>query len=256
MRYTWLIFKHEMRMLLLAPSSYVASVLFLGIMALIYWTIVRDLTVVASETLPSSSYFRAFWLPSLFVVPLLTMRTLAEERRMGTLSTILTTPATPLAVVLGKFFAAYCFYCGLWALTAFFPYIFSELLPFATFDGLLVAKAPVLGGMAFVAVSGLLFIAVGIFSSSLTRSQLVAGMLTFTLLFLIIASANLMKMIPVSWDESSLFALIREPLLYFDATQHLEDFSVGVVDSRPIFFYSSMSALLLSLAVINVESRS
>ena len=226
-------------------------------MALIYWTIIRDLTVVASESLPSTTYFRAFWLPSLFVVPLLTMRTVAEERRMGTLATMLTTPATPLSLVLGKFFAAYVFYCSLWGLTVSFPYIFSGLMPYATFDGLLVDRAPILGGMAFVAISGLLFIAVGIFSSSLTRSQLVAGMLTFTLLFLTIASANLMKMLPIAWEESAIFAVVREPLLYFDATQHLEDFFAGY------FRYSSNFLLqqherfaFLALAVINVESRS
>ena len=256
MRYTWLIFKHEIRMLLLAPSSYVASVLFLVIMALLYWTIIRDLSVVATEKLPTTTYFQNFWLPALFIVPLLTMRSVAEERRMGTLSTLLTTPTTPLAVVLGKFLAAYVFYCGLWALTMIYPFIFSELMPYATFDGLLVDTAPIYGGMAFVCLSGLLFIAVGIFSSSMTRSQLVAGMLTFTLLFLIIAFANLMEMIPLSLEGNVIVGLLEEPLAYFKAAQHLEDFALGVVDSRPIFYYSSMSALLLSLAVINVESRS
>ncbi|MEM9025331.1 MAG: ABC transporter permease subunit [Verrucomicrobiota bacterium] len=243
-------------MLLLTPSSYVASVLFLAIMALIYWTVIRGLTVVASETLPTTSYFRAFWLPSLFVVPLLTMRSVAEERRLGTLSTLLTTPATPLSLVLGKFLAVYVFYCGLWGLTLLFPFIFARVLPYATFDGRLIAWAPMVGGISFVALSGLLFIAVGIFSSSLTRSQLVSGMLTFTLLFLIIAFANLMQMMPLSWEESPFLGLLQEPLLYFKATQHLEDFSVGLIDTRPIFYYSSMCALLLSLAVINVESRS
>ena len=243
-------------MLLLAPSSYVAGVLFLVIMALLYWGIIRDISVVATEVLPTTSYFQIFWLPALFVVPLLTMRSVAEERRLGTLSTLLTTPTTTLAVVLGKFLAAYVFYCGLWSLTMLYPFIFSELLPYATFGGLLVDKAPIIGGMTFVCLSGLLFVAVGIFSSTTTRSQLVAGMQTFTLLFLIIAFANLMEMIPLSFEGNPVVGLLEEPLAYFKAAQHLEDFSLGIVDTRPIFYYSSMCALLLSLAVINVESRS
>ena len=110
MRNTFLIFRHELRMLVIAPSTYVASVLFLALMALVYWSIVRDLTLVASEDLPTTEFFRNFWFPCLFVVPLLTMKSLAEERRTGTLSTLLTTQVGPGAVVVGKFLAAYILY--------------------------------------------------------------------------------------------------------------------------------------------------
>ena len=255
MRNTFLIFRHELRMLVIAPSTYVASVLFLALMALVYWSIVRDLTLVASEDLPTTEFFRNFWFPCLFVVPLLTMKSLAEERRTGTLSTLLTTQVGPGAVVVGKFLAAYILYCGLWALTMIFPQIFLWRQPDASFGGQLLDWAPVLGGLSFVWFSGLLFIAVGIFASSLTRSQLVAGMLTFTLLFLIIVLANLLNNIPLDLENSGFTQLLNEPLAYLRNTQHLEDFSRGIFDSRPVFYYSSMSALLLALASINVEAR-
>ena len=73
--------RHEVFVLLISPATYVAGFLFLLMMWLVYWLILKDLP---SEDLPASSFFQLFWLPVLFMVPLLTMRTLAEERRMGT----------------------------------------------------------------------------------------------------------------------------------------------------------------------------
>lgn len=255
MRNSLLILRHELRLMLLAPSTYVASVLFLSLMVLIYWTIIRDMTLVATETLPATDFFRNFWFPALFLVPLLTMRSIAEERRVGTLLTLLTTQVSPLSIVVGKFFAAYLFYCLLWMLTAFFPAILAWRIPDANFGGALLHPGPVLGGLLFVFLSGLLFVAIGIFASSLTRSQMVAGMLTFTLLFLVIVMANLLNNLPVALEQSWLTQWIAEPLHYLRITQHLEDFSRGIFDTRPVFYYSSSALLMLLLATLNVEAR-
>jgi ABC-2 type transport system permease protein len=187
------------------------------------------------------------------MVPLLTMKSVAEERRLGTLEALRTTPATALEIVLGKYFAAYFLYLGLWALTLLFPWIAQEYLPVGRVDPRLVDPASLLGGFLFVAVSGTLYIAVGIFSSSLTRSTLVAGMVAFSLLFILVLSAGLLQRAPIHDLEQ--FKWIEPVLAYMQSFRHLEDFCLGVIDSRPFFYYASNTLLVLGLTTLLVEGR-
>ena len=99
---------HELRMLLVSPATYVAATLFLGFMGLIFAKILEIYSGSAQESSPAIVYFQLFWLPVCVMVPLLTMKCLAEERRLGTIETLLTTPVTTTEVVLAKFGAAYC----------------------------------------------------------------------------------------------------------------------------------------------------
>ena len=105
------------------------------------------------EVLPAVTFFRLFWIPVFFMVPLLTMKSLAEERRLGTLETLLTTPVTTTEVVLGKFGAAYVLYLLLWGSTAGFHYV----LHYYARDARLLEAGPLVGGYVFIALSGLLF---------------------------------------------------------------------------------------------------
>ena len=83
MRHFLILLKHELRMLLISPATYIAGVLFFGLMGCLYWASLRSFVNSPSETLPSSDFFRAFWIPVFFVVPLLTMRSIAGERDNG-----------------------------------------------------------------------------------------------------------------------------------------------------------------------------
>ncbi|MGJ3244226.1 MAG: ABC transporter permease [Opitutales bacterium] len=253
MKHFFILLRHEVRLLLLSPSSYVAAVLFLVLMAVIYWAILQGFTVEAESDLPATFFFRVFWIPVFFVVPLVTMRSIAEERRLGTLETLMTTPASSLAVVLAKFSGAYLFYCLLWSLTLAFPLITRLVAPEVAETGRLLDGATLTGGYLFIAISGILFIAVGIFTSSLTRSQLVAGMLAFALLFLVITGGQLLELLPAA--DSAWLSWLEAPLTYLQTFQHLEDFSRGIVDTRPFFYYLSLALLLLGLAVLTVEAK-
>ena len=77
MRHFFTLFKQELRMLLISPSTYIAAVLFLSLMGFIYWAILRGMVNTPSETLPTVEFFSVFWIPVLFVVALLTMRSIA-----------------------------------------------------------------------------------------------------------------------------------------------------------------------------------
>ena len=253
MRMFLILFGHELRMLVLTPASYIAAGLFLTVLVFLYTLSIQAGGRDFADSLPVSLFFQLFFVPVSFMVPLLTMRTLAEERRLGTLQSLLTTAVSPVHVVLAKYLAAYLFYLGMWALTLGFPVLlerqFAEVVDSARlFDGAALA-----GGYAFIAITGLLYVAIGIFCSGLTRSQLVAGMLTFVVLFFLTLGP---AMLPDNGPGSGfLFDWIREPLAFFKAFDHLKDFSRGVVDTRPILLYVSVTVMLLGATVVNVDAN-
>ena len=165
----------------------------------------------------------------------------------------MTTSVNEFEMVLSKFFGCYTFYLLLWAVTLLFPFVVNIVLPI---EGLLVYLFDVrtlIGSYSFIAVSGSLYVAIGLFSSCLTRSQLVAGMLCFLSLFVVIMISFFVIKLPVA--ELNMLALVEEPLDYIRAFKHLEDFSRGVIDSRPFFLYLSTTAMLLWVTSLIVASK-
>jgi ABC-2 type transport system permease protein len=240
-------------MLLISPPTYIAAVLFLSLMGFLYWAILRGMVNTPEESLPIVQFLRIFWIPVFFVVPLLTMRSIAGERSTGTLDTLMTTPTSRVAVILSKFSGAYIFYMLLWLATLSFPLIAAKFFPSAALSGSLLESAPIIGGFTFLALSGILFVSIGIFASSITRSQLVAGMFSFTALFVAIIGGQQLGNIAQSGAELSFWA--SELVNYLQIFQHLDDFSRGVIDTRPFFYYTSTGLLLLGLSTLVIEAK-
>ena len=94
-------------MLLVSPATYVAATLFLGFMGFVFTKILEIYSTTPQEISPAGVFFELFWMPVCVMVPMLTMKCLAEERRLGTIETLLTAPITTTEVVLAKFGAAY-----------------------------------------------------------------------------------------------------------------------------------------------------
>jgi ABC-2 type transport system permease protein len=190
------------------------------------------------------------------VIPFLTMRSLAEERRAGTLETLLATPTTTAAIVIGKWGAAYIYLLSLCVLALGFPalavYFFEEGL-----SGLrLLETEHLVGGGLYLSVSGAAFVATGIFASSLTRSQLVAGMLTFTLLLGQLALMMYFFLYPPPEPTTIIGETVIQSLgPLFRGLEHLREFARGVIDSRPIVYYLSNAALFLGLATLVTQSK-
>ncbi|WP_269525793.1 ABC transporter permease [Coraliomargarita parva] len=253
MRSYFILLKHELRMLLINPATYIAAVLFLCLMGVIYWTILRGMVNAPEEELPAIQFFKSFWLPVFFVVPLLTMHSLAGERNAGTLDSLMTTPTSRSAIILSKFTGAYLFYMLLWCATLGFPFLTSTFFPNSVEREVLLDPAPIIGSLLFIATSGILFIAIGIFASSITRSQLVAGMLSFTSLFMVIVGGQLLFYFYGSGEQ--LADWLETILNYLQTFKHLDDFASGVVDTRPFFYYTSLGCLLLGLSTLVIEAK-
>jgi ABC-2 type transport system permease protein len=174
----------------------------------------------------------------LFVLPLITMRTYAEEKRSGTIELLLTSPVTDFQIILGKFFGAMALYTAMLAVTLvhmgiLFWFGNPEWKPIATgYLGLLL-----LGGC---------FISVGLLISSLTKNQIVAGMVTFAVFLLLWV---------LDWNASAAGPTGQSILNYLSITQHLDDFVKGVIDTKHLVYYASFITFGLFLTAKSVDSE-
>ncbi len=218
-------------------------------MGFIFTNILEFYSAKPQEDSPAAYFFQLFWLPVFFMVPLLTMKCISEERRLGTLETLLTTPVSTTEVVLGKYAAAYLLYITLWASTSGLFYLLYRF----SMDARFLDPGPLIGGYLFIAVSGLLFIAVGVFSSAVSRNQAIAGILSFTILFGLIIGVRFLA------GSTILKYPVLQPLhTAVDSAQimqHLDDFTRGVVDTRQLLFYLTGTMLALILSVLGIEAK-
>jgi ABC-2 type transport system permease protein len=174
----------------------------------------------------------------LFTLPMVTMRTYAEEKRSGTIELLLTSPVTDFQIILGKFLGAITLYAAMLAVTLIhigilFAYGNPEWKPIAT-------------GYAGLLLFGACFIAVGLLISSLTRNQIVAGMITFCVFLLLWVVDWIGSAVPPPWDGV---------LGYLSITSHLDDFAKGVVDTKHIVYYLSFITFGLFLTSKAVDSE-
>lgn len=244
---------HEIKSLFLSGTTYVAGVLFLGLMMVLYWMLLQDYGEYEQSQSLVTAFTKLFWLPALYTIPLLTMRSIAEEKRLGTLELILTSPIRPLSWVLTKFVAAYTLYLFFWLLTLLFPVLTVLSLKDAGASSQLLQWEAISGSYLFIGLSSFLYMAVGIFSSSLTRSQLVAGILCFSILFICVLGSKLLETNALVFGEiSPTLAILID---YLQTFEHLHDFSLGILDTRPFVFYIVNGVLLLWTSALILEQR-
>ncbi len=174
----------------------------------------------------------------LFLLPMVTMRTYAEEKRSGTIELLLTAPVTDLQIVAGKFLGALGFYAALLAVTLLDVAI---LFIFGNPEW-----KPVFTGYLGLFLMGGCFIAIGLFVSSTTKNQVVAGAATFVVALLLWI---------ISWLGSSFGPTTAAVLSYLSITEHFDDFSKGVIDTKHLIYYLSVIGFGLFLTVKSVDTE-
>jgi ABC-2 type transport system permease protein len=184
-----------------------------------------------------------FWITTLTLVPVLTMRLFAEEQRAGTIEMLMTAPVSDVAVVLAKYFGALAFYVVIWAPTVLYVLVLRGLGPLAAPPDL----GPIAAGYLGTLLVGAFYLAVGLVCSVLTRNQMVAAIICFALLCVLFFGGFIAFIARVD--------AVRDVAGYFCALTHMRDFARGAVDTRPVVFYISGAALMLFLAVKLVEAR-
>ncbi len=189
-----------------------------------------------------------FWFILILVAPVITMRLFALEKFSGTFETLMTTPVGDLQVVVAKFTAAVVFYTLMWLPTCICLIIVAHF----TNQASALDKGMACGTVLGIFLSGCMFLSIGCLTSSLTRSQVAAAMMSLAVgvVFLIVAWLAYAQVIPATgqWQMASV-------LYYFNLFKQMEDFTRGVVDTRTVIFYVSVTLFFLFLTLRVVESR-
>jgi len=174
----------------------------------------------------------------LFVMPMITMRTYAEEKRSGTIELLLTSPLTDVQIILGKFFGAMGLYAAMLLVTLLdmgilFIYGNPEWRPIASgYLGLLL-----MGGC---------FISLGLLISSLTKNQIVAGVITFAVFLMLWV---------INWIGDQSGPTTRVIVNYLSIVDHFDDFARGIIDTKHLVYYLSFITFGLFLTAKSVDSE-
>lgn len=175
----------------------------------------------------------------LLVLPILTMRLFAEEKKLRTLELLMTSPIRMSDIVVAKFLSVFLIYLGLLVLTGFVPLILSL---FSSFNW-----NPVLTGYLGLALLGAIFLATGVFASALTENQIVAAFVSFGLLILV-------------WLLGALGSVLGDTpmghaLSYLSFIEHFDRLVRGLVDTKDLVYFLSGTVLMLFVAHRAIESQ-
>ena len=234
MRNTVTITLKELRSYLTSPMAYIVTAIFLLLTGTFF-------TTYLAGTEYTDTSIRGFldvgqYLILLFAA-VLTMRLIAEEKKLGTWELLLTAPVRDSEVILGKFLASLAMLVGMLILTLYYPLL---LLVFGDPD-----IGPIVTSYIGLFLLGGVSISVGIFASSLTSNQIVSAVVAGGILFALWFIGQFSSFLPEA---------LGEVLGYLSLSYHFPYFMIGIVDTRAIIYYLSVTALFLFLAIRSLET--
>ncbi len=216
------------------PTAYIVGAMFLVLTGIFF---VFDMTRPFAE---ASVRNFVTWanLFIMFLAPLLTMRLLAEEQKLGTLELLLTAPVRDWEVVLGKYIASFI---TLMVTIAFTLYYVILLYVFASPD-----TGPILSAYFGLVLYGTASLAIGLMASSLSGNQIVAA---------VVGIGILLTLSFIDRIASIVEGLAADVLNGISMNAHFTDFARGVIDTSHVVYYISMAAVFLFIAVRSLETR-
>jgi len=229
----------EVKSFLYSPIAYVVLFFFLIATGFNFYSGVSFLNQGPSEVTVVEAAFNTvlFWFPFVLIFPLITMRTYADEFRMGTIETLATAPISDSQIVLSKFLGAFIFYILLWAPSFLYFTAFEQI----TGKAAAVAAGAYGGSYLLLLLLGAFYVALGCLASALTNEQINAAVMTFVAIFGFFVTGLL------GFILNSPSQAVRDLISYFSAVEHMADFSRGIIDSRPLVWYISMTSFILFL---------
>jgi ABC-2 type transport system permease protein len=228
------IFKKEFRTYFVSPVAYIVISIFLIVIG---WFFFSTFFLINQASL--RNFFALLPIIFAFVIPAVTMRLFAEELNVGTYEILLTMPVTFREVVLGKFLASLAFVAAMLLPTVSYPVTVSFL---GDLDW-----GPVIGGYVGAILLGAAFSAVGLFASSLTRNQIVAFIIGVAICFALVLIDKILFFLPTP---------LVGVLEYLGADFHFENISKGILDSRDILYFLSVTFIGLYATHLAMEEKS
>lgn len=242
------IYKKEMLSYFINPVGYVFAGIFLLFSAIFF-----GYTTYLSQSYDTSTYFTIMIFAFIVLIPLLTMRLFAEERKMRTEQLLLTSPVTITGMVLGKFFAALTMFLSCLALSClnFIPLyaVANAERGFQTYNTVQIgpSTSQIVGSLIGIALIGAAFIAIGTFISSLTENQLAAAVITISVILGLVLIGVIASLINVLW--------IRNTLNWISILGRFGNFSAGIFDWAALLYYSSIAFVFVFLTIRIYEKR-
>ena len=251
------IFKKEMRSYFINPIGFVFVGIFLALASLL-----SCYTTIQSNSYSTASYFTIMIFAMIILIPLLTMRSFAEERKLKTEQLLLTAPVSITAMVLGKYFASLAMFvgCVLVSCINFLPlYIMGNVEregdPYSiTHIGPVTSE--IIGSVIAVILVGAAFIAIGIFVSSLTENQLSAAVITISIILVMVVLGFINE---IGSDEEgnrlvSNYA-VRFVIDWISVLSRFGYFTYGIFDISALIYYISLAGVFIFLTVRIYEKR-
>ncbi len=227
------IFKRELASYFASPIAYIVTGLFLIITGILFFT-----AFFLQNRASMRNLFQLLPLILSFFIPALTMRVYAEEKRVGSIETLYTLPVTEFDVALGKFLASFVASAIMIAPTLLY---LIGMLPFGRPD-----IGPVIGGYLGALFLCAAFSAIGIFASSITKNQIIAFFTAFIICIVLTMISEFLVFLP---------APIVGFLQFLSANEHFTSISRGIIDTRDLVYFISLTAFFFSLTVITQKKE-
>jgi len=235
----------ELLSLFVTPLAYGVGTLFLLLQGWNFALLLRVLNDPLAAPGPVMQYFFSgsffiFWLPVVFLCAAVSMRLIAEERKQGTLEALLTAPLLPSQVAVGKYLGAMGLYAALWSPTV----VFYLLLRGA---GAQPDPGPIVAGYAGTLVVGSSFIAIGLVSSAVSKSQLGAAIATFVACTILLLAGLLVEQV----ESESLAAVLQRTSLL----SMMQELGQGIVDGRWFWLHGAVAIGAVATAAVAIDPR-
>ena len=234
---TWIIAKRELASFFDSLIAYILLIAFLVLTGLFTWLLLGDVFYRKQADMLVFFYFANFVL-CLFI-PAITMRLLSEEQNSGTLELLLTKDVTDRQIVLGKFLAGLLMVCIAFAFTLIYYITISGL---GNFDH----GAAITGYLGLILMSSA-FVAIGLFASSITKNQIVAFLLALVIVITFRFLFDLLAQNSHGW-LSELFNTLS-------IQKHYESIARGVIDTKDVIYFLSLTALGIFLSEYMISKR-
>jgi ABC-2 type transport system permease protein len=243
LRTLWVLYARELRAIFLTVLAYAVLVMSLVANGLSFWLYMFVLGEPQGINMPPMEMFFGqtifFYIIILIGPPLVTMRAIASEWSSGTIETVLTAPVTETQLVIAKFLAYWTFFIALWVPTLSYPLLLEY---YGNLDW-----GPVASGYLGTMLLGGMLVSVGVLASALTRHQLLAGLMSFSIGFVLFVVGILAylhvgpKVMPV--------------LEHLNMWGHMEEFAKGIVDTRRLVYYLSVIVAVQFITIKAVQLK-
>jgi len=248
------IIKFELRIYFASPIIYILATVFFGICGYMFWDLLANFSeyslqavnlerMVQNENISANSLifiplfsYMGFFL--LLVIPLMTMRLLAEEKKIGTIELLLTYPSRNSEIVFAKFLASLVVLMIMIGATSLYPVV-------ARVYGV-VRFAPLIAGYLGLLLQGVAIMSIGIFASSLTENQIVSAIVTYGIVVILSS---------ITWTADFIPENISRVFGYISLSSHFSVLISGVIDTREIMYYVLFTIFFLWSALKSLESE-